>query len=351
MTFFHLFFIPPLVAQAFLRGQATRGIRLALAATAGALIPILLHGWLSAQAFAQIGQPPALLASRIDEMPRPLFDGSIPFGTWLAFQFTRAARFLSEPILIVTLIGAVLSAVRGLRSWRLERNSRADRADDPVDLTLPLLAGGALILVVMYRHTSDGWDGGDGQVPFLMHLAPGAAAACGLVLDSLSAPLLRLRGELAPLVVATSLLCLPALNRANAIRRPWRDPGPRDGIARTSGPAIALPSTLGREIAEVIPPGDVAIYPSALGLTPAHIYYAWRALTPVDPEDPVSVNLGNARLAASDRDAWLLIATSGPEAVVQAGEALHAFVAERLPSVAGEPDVEREHWRAWRLPR
>jgi hypothetical protein len=354
VTFFHLFFVPPLVAQAFLRrspGARDHAVRLAAAAALGAALPIALHAWLSSLAFERASQPPSLLASRIEEMLRPLVDGSVPFPAWLGFQLARAARYLSEPILVAAVVGAVLAAARALRPGPSRGASPADGGPAAVELTLPLLAGAGLLLVVMFRHTADGIGGGDGQASFVLHLAPGAAAAAGLVLDALSRPLLRLRGGVAPLVVLTSLVCLPAVARANELRRPWREPGPRDDPSLETGPAAPLPSTVGRELNRLLPAGDAAVYPSSLGLTPAHIYYAWRSLLPVDVASAGSLSLAGTRIADHRGETWILVPRSGPRAAVTAGETLHAFIAERVPSVVGEPEVATEHWWLWRLAR
>ena len=354
VTFFHLFFLPGLCLYAVWRGQTRRGVVLGTAALAGALLPIVLHGWLSAAAYEETGKPPSLLAGRIREMLAPLLDGTIPFTEWFAFQVRRAARFFSVPLLVTAALG-VLVALRAGFEARSKRRSRED-SEDALDPSIPLLAGGALVLLVMYRHTADGWNGGDGQVPFLLHLAPGIAAAAGVVLDRLAAPLYRMKGGLAPLVVLTSLVCLPAIVRSNELRLPWREPGPRDAATPGDeepplvGPASPLPATVGEELRALLPPGSTGIYPAELGFTPAHLYYAWRALSPVDTGDPGSIAAATARLGTHGGDAWLVVPRTGTTAAVTAGTELHAYVAERVP-LASAPDASSEHWFAWKLPR
>ena len=342
-TFFHLFFLPFFFVQAFLRDKR-RAFALALAATAGLLVPLGLHAGMSARAFGEIGASPSLLSERVGQMLAPLVDGSIPVSQWASFQVERSLRFLSEPIFALAALGVLLAAIAGLRS----RKARDDK--QPIELTLPLLGGGLLLLFVMYRHTADGWNGGDGQVPFLMYLLPGVATACALFFDRLAGPLAKLRGGLAPLVVAVSLVALPGLERANSLRRPLREPGPRDDSSLTEGPAAPLPETMGAELAELIPAGEFAIYPRVLGLTPAHLYYAWRTLLPVDPSDPSSINYATAKLAERGRDAWLLLPRSAEGELAVMSAALFDTVQTALPGLHRErPDREVEHWLAWRI--
>ena len=341
-TFFHLFFLPGFVIQAFLRNKR-RAILLAVSASIGLLIPLGLHAWMSAQAFGDIGASPSLLSERMNQMLAPLLDGSIPVTQWAAFQFERCQKFLSEPIFFVGLIGLLLA----LRP----RKSAPDTEFGPsIELTLPLLFGGALLLFVMYRHTADGWNGGDGQVPFLMYLTPAFAAAAALFIDTLATPLARLRGGIAPLVIAVSLIALPGLERANTLRRPLRDAGPRDDPSLATGPSTPLPKTMGKELAALIPSGEFAIYPSVLGLTPAHLYYAWRTLLPVDPGDPVSINYATAKLGERGRDAWLLLPRDATGELATMSAQLFETVQTALPAIdAAAPDRESDHWRAWRL--
>ena len=71
-------------------------------------------------------------------------------------------------------------------------------------------------------------------IPFLLNIAPAFAVLGAAFLNGVSAPLYRLRGGIAPLVVATSLVALPALSRLDELRREWRMPGPMGIRPRSS---------------------------------------------------------------------------------------------------------------------
>jgi hypothetical protein len=271
----------------------------------------------------------------------------VPLVDWATFQVDRGLTYFTAPIFLTAATGVALA----LLPRRRDRPAATAPSDRPVELTLPLLSGGLLLLLVMYKHTSDGWGGGDGQVPFLLYLAPGVACAGALVLDLFARPLARLRGGIAPLVVATCLLAIPGVARANELRRPLREPGPRDDPALHDGPPLPLPRMLGHEVAEVVPAGEIAIVPTATSITPAHIYYAWRTLIPVEPARPASMGPALAKLAARGKDAWLLLPRRPLPQQRAACDELFDRVAAAVPDLdRSRPDREGEHWLAWRLP-
>ncbi|MFT5285016.1 MAG: hypothetical protein ACI8TQ_001177 [Planctomycetota bacterium] len=350
-TFFHVFYLPGLTIQAFLRNKR-RAIQLAVSAIIGLLVPLVAHAVMSARSLANIDQSPSRLSNRINSMLEPLFDGSIPITQWASYQWERSMRYFSEPILIIAVIGVALALIsRKSPQSSTGSESQSSESNRPIELTIPLLSGGLLLMFVMYRHTADGWNGGDGQVPFLMYLTPGVALAASLFFDKLSTPLAKLRGGIAPLVIAVSLVCVPGLERANELRRPIRAPGPRDDPALTTGPAMPLPSVMGREIAPVIPAGEFAICPLALGLTPAALYYSWRTIIPVDPEFPATTRLALAKIAARGKDAWLLLPREQNGAIRTTSDQLFAIVKAAVPAAdRDQPDYSNEHWMSWRLP-
>jgi len=184
-----------------------------------------------------------------------------------------------------------------------------------------------------------------------MYLTPGIALAASLLFEKLNNPLAKLRGGIAPLVIAVSLVCVPGLERANQLRRPIRAPGPRDDAALTTGPAMPLPSVMGREIAPVIPAGQFAICPLALGITPAALYYSWRTIIPVDPNDRATTSLALAKIAARGQDAWLLLPREQTGAIRTMSDQLFAIVKAAVPAADRyKPDYSNEHWMSWRLP-
>ena len=335
VTFAPLFFVPPLVLQVLLRAGWRRALEVALVVGLAAAVPIAAHGvWVK---LALSGEDSQTVLQRAFELTAPLFSGEQPLGEWLRRQALRTSFFLSPTILAAALGGL------GWIGWRALRSPRPDPAA-PVQLAPPLLAGGACLMLLFYTHTYDGADVWGGQTVFLLNLAPGAAAAAAALLDALARPLARLRGGIAPLVVATSLVGMPGLARTNEVRHRWREPGPRDDAAQTSGPAAPLPDTLGRELAELLPAGSVGYYPRALGFNQAPAFYAWRTLVDVDVPSFGS-RLGFVELLGlGDRPRYLILPVNPDPAVeAQAGE-----VRELLRS-GGEPSARSAIWEVWRL--
>jgi hypothetical protein len=107
-----------------------------------------------------------------------------------------------------------------------------------------------------------------------------------------------------------------------------------------------MPEQCGREIAAVLEPGAVGLYPAALGFTPAVSFYAWRSLFPIDAASPMaSVPLiEELGLAAAPR--YLLLPRRPPSAAVPAVDALRALAQD-----VAAPTVTSERWEAWRLDR
>ncbi|MEM7309089.1 MAG: glycosyltransferase family 39 protein [Planctomycetota bacterium] len=338
VTFAPLFFVPPLVLQALLRRGWRGALRPALAVGLCAALPIAVHGlWVRAALPSEASESVLARAAHLIE---PMFTGAEPFGEWVRRQAVRASFFLSPPIVAAALGGL------GVIAWRRLRGAKAPNAaaDGRVELAPPLLLGGVTLQLLFYTHTFDGEGVWDGQTVFLLNLAPGAAAAAAVLLDALATPLARLRGGVAPLVVATSLVGLPGIARANQVRYRWREPGPRDDPARTFGPDAPLPATVGREISELLPPVSVGFYPEALGFNQAASWYAWRTLIDVEKET-FGAGVGIATLLGlGERPRFLLIPKDpAPEVEAQVGD-----VHEQLKA-AGEPFRTSEHWEVWSL--
>lgn len=340
ITFAPVFFLPPLLLQTVLRRGWRPAAREAAALVPAALVPVLVHGVLVRQLplADSVG-----VVQRAQALLRPLFDGSKPLAEWASRQGLRLEYFLSPGILWVAAAGLVVVLARALR-----RGMRASRvvagAERPaeVSLALPLLLGGAAILLGFYTHTFDGDGATNGQTLFLLNLAPAAAVLAAHLLDALAPALYRLRGGLAPLVVATSLVCVPALLRAGAIQRAWRDPGPRDD-PRVAGPATALPSTYGRELAALLPADAIGLVPHSMAFTPAVSFYAWRQLVPVSR---ASWGKALARieevLELGDRPRFMLLPRDPPAGIRAEIESVRADLARRF-----QPVAVGEHWELW----
>jgi hypothetical protein len=332
VTFAPLFFIPPLVAQVWVRRGWRTALRAALAIGLLAAVPILAHGlWVrlalpTAAAETVVGRAQLLLG--------PLFTGELPLGEWARRQTVRILYYFTWPLALAALAGLAVALLR-------ERGPRTPI--ERVELGPPLVAGGLLYLLAFYRHTFDGAGVADGQTIFLIDLAPGAAAAAAGLLDLLAAPLLRQRGGVAALVVATGLLGLPGLSRANELYRRWREPGPRD-VAEGRGPPSPLPSTTGRALRALLPPGSVTFYPVSLGFNQAAAFYAWRTLAGVT-RDTFGMQLGRAQLfGLGHRERYLLVPkTISPAVAAELGDVRATLAA------AGAPAAEDADWEVWRL--
>ena len=333
ITFAPLFFLPPLVLQAAWRQGWRAGLRHALTIGLVAMTPVVVHGlWVRATLPAEASD--AVLV-RARELLSPLFSGTEPLHEWLRRQFIRAGHYLTWPLLVAAAAGLVIS----LRGLRKEHEEGA-----PLSIGIPLLAGGLLYLFAFYTHTFDGEGLYDSQTIFLINLGPGVACLAAIVLDALAAPLARLRGGIAPLVVATLMLGIPGIARANAVRQLWREPGPRDDPALSEGPGTALPITAGREIAALLPPNSIGFYPLALGFNQAPAYYAWRTLVGVD-RDSFGMRVGMLeQRGLAELPKYLIV----PKDPTPATAAQLAEVKETLAEM-GSPVAEDDRWEVWAL--
>jgi hypothetical protein len=333
VTFAPLFFLPPLLLQALVRRGARDALRAALALGGAACVPLALHA-----AWVRAGAPEAVsegLLARAEVLLSPLFTGEAPLHEWARRQGVRLLYYGTWPLVLAALGGLCVALIRA--RGRRERGA-------PVELGPPLLAGGLFYLLAFYHHTFDGAGVFDGQTIFLINLAPGLAALAAALLDSLTAPLARLRGGIAPLVVAASLLALPGLQRANELFRLWREPGPADGVPGGRGPATPLPPTTGAEVARLLPPGALGFYPASVSVNLAPCYYAWRTLLPVT-QASFGERLGQARVRGlAGRERYLLLPKDPPPAVLADVGGVRAELA-----TAGAPAAEDERWELWRL--
>ncbi len=338
VTFGPLFFLPPLVLLALAARGAREAWRAALALGAAAALPIAAHGL-----WVRLALPDAASSTvleRAAELLAPLFTGEAPLGEWLRRQTLRSGYFLTWPALLAALAGLILGAAALLGRGKPAPAPGAPLP--PVAFGATLLLGGLLYLLAFYRHTFDGAGLHDGQTIFLINLAPGVALSGAAFLDALAAPLGRLRGGVAPLVVATSLVGFPGLARANELYRIWRAPGPADGGG--PGPIEPLPATSGREIAELLPAGAVGFYPLSLAFTHAHGFYAWRTLVAVTRET-FGMQLGRVELLGlGEREHYLLLPRDPSPAVEAEIGDVRATLAAK-----GALSAESAHWELWRL--
>ena len=262
VTFAPVFFVAALAGARLLRGRPREAAVLGGAGLGAALLPLAVHGLVAGRTLAGLGQPADTLPERARRMLAPLLDGSVPLPRWLGIQAGGLVELFTIPVLLAAAVGL---------GFALRECRRRD------SLALPLFAGGALLHLAFYRHTSDV----PRQDVFFLNLAPGIAALAAVAVDRAGRPLLRLRAGLAPLVVLVSSVGLPALVRAGELRALWRGPGPADDPALADGPELPLPPRAGAALAEALPSGAAGLYPQALGFGNATFYYAWRTLQPL----------------------------------------------------------------------
>lgn len=334
VTFFPAFLVPPLALQAWWARGFRRGVLTGAVLSAGSLLPAALHGAWVRRSLPQ--QQASNVGERVQTMLGPLFDGEHPATEWLRRQAVRSEEFFTLPVLALAAAGLVLVLVRMARTPVDQRAARVSPA-------APLFFGGALVLFTFYRHTWDGDHARNGQTVFLLNLAPGVVALAAEALGALGRPLLRLRGGEAPLVVLTLGFLLPALGRTEAIRRDWRAPGPNDVSTAASGPLAPLPSTVGTEVAELLPAGAVGIYPAEMGFNIAVSYYAWRTLIPATP---ATYDLALLRISESyglgDAPRYILLPKDPPPYAAAAVAATRAAIEGDLELLA-----ENETWELW----
>lgn len=331
VTYAPAFFALALGAWALARAGRRRGGAVLLAALGGALVPLLVHGWLAHAALESIGKSSMPLAGRALLLWGPMFERDTAPWHWLALQLERCAEHFTWPVLLAAALGACMLALRALAR---RRAGAAHEAARELSAAVPLACGGVLVMLGFYRHTFDP------QTPFLLNLAPGAAALAAVALERARTALgPRAARSAAPAVALAGMLVLPGVLRTNELRARWRAPGPLDEPAGTQGPEQALPRTEGARIAELIEPGAVGLYPEAAGLTVATSYYAWRTLLPL-PQKAWSAALG---LAGAPH--YVLVPLRGEAARAPAVRALEAEL-----RASGAPVRENSHWAAWPAP-
>jgi len=338
VTYAPVFFALGLGLWALARSGLRRGGAVLLAALGGTLAPLLVHGWFAHEALASIGRSSTPLAGRASLLWGPMFERESAPWHWLALQVERCAEHFTLPILLAATCGALLLAGRALARVRARRAdielTAGARPAAEFSAAVPLACGGLLVMIGFYRHTFDP------QTPFLLNLAPGAAALAAIALERARLALgPRAARSAAPAVALAGMLVLPGVLRTNELRARWRAPGPLDAPAGTQGPEQALPRTEGARIAELIEPGSVGLYPEAAGLTVATSYYAWRTLLPL-PLRALSAALGLARAPQ-----YVLVPLRGEASRAPAVRELEAQLRAR-----GAPVRENEHWAAWPAP-
>lgn len=339
VTYAPVFFVPPLAVQAWRRRGFGAALRLGAVGLGAAAVPLGLHFVAARAALRSIGAETAPFESRALLLLLPLLDGSVPIVTWLAGNAERIAHYASLPLALLGAVGLLLAPLP-------RRAVSASAGSDAIRLGPPLAVGGALLLLAFYRHTAED------QTPFLLNLAPALAALGAAALEAAAPALARLRGGLAPLVVLTSALSLPAVLRTNELRREWRAPGAHGGPAGAEvadGPESELPDRIGRQIAEVLPAGTLGLYPHSLGLTPAAGFYAWRSLWPVDSSASglEAVSGARANVPCSGfglTEAYLIVPLVPPASAADSVAGLRERARASRP-----PDRETANWQAWRL--
>lgn len=338
VTFAPAFFLPWLCLRSLLHRRWRETLLVGVAGGTACLMPILAHDAWAKSALDAIGRAPISITERARVLLGPLLEGEIPLWRWGALQLEHAVVACGWAVVAAAGIGFLLGASRALSrplDQRLRRLESPRSATPDVDLALPLLAGGALYLFAFYRHTAEE------QWPFLLYLAPGVVLLAARALNQVSRPLLHLHAGIAPLVVATSTIALPSLVRFEAWRFAGRIPGPRDPGGLQRGPEAPLPSTAGRGIAEVLPPGALGIHPEVLGLTPAASWYSWRSLWPVDARVlPLAPEVLGG-LALPGAPLFLLLPDDPPPSTAETIDSIRESLSE------GELAAGR--WRAWRV--
>ncbi len=344
--FAFVFFLPGFLLQAFLRDKP-RSMALATSGSIGLFVPLAMHVVLSRGAVERIGLSPLSLSEQLGELLSPLSNNDSLASPLASSPMEQLLEFYSLPIIIIGLMGALLAVILALRS---SNHSSSNPRSSDIDPTLPLAFGGLLLPLVALLFSADDGERASLHSPLLLFATLGIAASGALVFDSLAQPLAKLRGGIAPLVVAASLVALPGLERANALRRLLRDPGPHDDASLTTGSTAPLPITTGREIAALIPAGDLAMVPPALGLTATHQYYAWRTLLSVDLDDAGSLTHGAAAIDQREQSAWVLLPRDTEEEFGTLSAALLDRVRASHPGLDwNTPDRQSEFWRVWRL--
>jgi hypothetical protein len=336
VTYAGAFFVPFFVIATFAAGYIARGVAQALVGGAAALAPLAAHALWTAGVAGRIGQRLPTPTQRARELLEPLLDGSLSVGGWGARQFERLGTWIGWPLVALALAGL------GLLLTRLSRPAPAP-AFAPhwrrIDVGAPLFLGGWLYLLAFYRHSYGA------EHSFLMLVAPGFIVLAAVALDALATPLARLRAGVAPLVVIVSSIALVGVREINALRYRYRSPAGEPAPAGLVAPAFPLPDATGAELARLLPPGAIGLYPSDAGLNLAVTFYAWRSLLPIaGPNDSSPAAIARAAgLEAARR--YLLLPMPPPAEVAEQAAALRAtLVPHDAPRAVGE------RWEGARLP-
>ena len=356
VTFTPVFFAPAVVLHTLYHDLRLRRASVlrrplleALVFGAATLLPLAAHGF-----WVRLHVPAAASSvwTRAASLLGPLFDGSQPFSEWARRQVLRLTYFCTPWLFAIAVAGLVVALARALRPPADATDARDEGAArvPTVSVVLPLALGAGLSQLAFYTHTFDGDAGHNGQTNFLLNLAPAVAALAAVAFDAVARPLWKLRGGFAPLVLLVATCGLPALGRAGAIRREWREPGPRDVSATElegavePGRLLPLPKTAGAQIHDVLPARTVGLFPMGSILGPAVSYYAWRTLLGVNRE-----NWG-MRLATIDDvlglpevERTLLFPRDPLPGATGAVQTFRPGLLERF----GEPLHANEHWEVW----
>jgi hypothetical protein len=340
-TYAPLFFVPPLALQAWRRRGLRAGVLHAAVAGGACLVPLAVHGVCASHALAAIGRSALPLQSRAQLLWGPLFDGSLSPWTWASLQLERTASYGSLAFTLAAGLGCAGELWFGRRSARRASGGRGSgSSDDTARIALGpvLLCGGLLANFAFYKHS------GEEQLPFLLNPLLGAAACAGACVHALARPLARGKLPLAPFVALCGAIVLPALLRMDELRRAWRAPGPRDVPPAQNGPEQPLPDTSGAQLAELLPPGSVGLYPPELGFTPAVGYYAWRTLWPWTAAAAPVVRAQLERVGLGAAEQYVVLPrNAGAELEPALAPLRAARLAERAPERATAT------WQAWRL--
>lgn len=316
VTWAGLFFLPWFVLAAWAGGRFRRGALEALWGGAAAALPLVGHTlWARRVAgLAGLGLEGPVERARV--LLQPLLDGSVGLDTWALRQLERLGPWLGWPLAVLALAGL------GVALARLAQPPPG-RARHPwrVETGVPLLLGGWSYLLAFYRHTLDP------QHSFLMLVAPGFVLLAAGALDALAGPLLRLRAGLAPLVLVASSVAVVGIDSANRLRHAHRATAEQAARHHLPAPALPLPDETGAELAELVPPGALGLYPATTGLNLAVHFYAWRSLLPLAAADDLGYEAVARAAGLEHAPRVLLLPTPPPPEAEELSETLRAALA------------------------
>ncbi|MFT7485946.1 MAG: hypothetical protein ACI9F9_001798 [Candidatus Paceibacteria bacterium] len=325
-TFAPAFFLPFLVLGLLWNRRWPEAMALGVVGGLACLTPLLVHDHSARKALAQVGQAPASIWQRAEELLGPLFSGEVTVPHWLSLQVQHALAAQGPVLLLAAGCGAVLCFVRAVSKRRNERLRQFEWPQNPtpdVDLALPMLAGGLLYLFAFYKHTAEE------QWSFQLYLVPGVVLCAARCLHGISLPLQRLRGGIAPLVLVAGTVMLLGLARFEG----WRK--------KVRGPQVPLPASIGLELQQLLPVGAYGLHPSVLGLTPASTWYSWRSLYPVSDSHDPSIQILSDRLGLQDSPRFMLLPKQSSPALQETLQALR--------STLGTPTGASDNWECWSL--